>query len=250
MRNDGHVVYHFPEATDVDDIAAKTERSGLLVDECEAAAETNAWMYEEVDAVRERTAGVDRPTALYPLGSGFVAAGDTFIDEIMTIGGVDNVAAAEHTGYPQLSPEVVIGADPELILVIERNEGIIEEHPYSQTTAGLNGNTVEMQVHYLHQPAPRSVVESTRTLADAVEAYHDEGSGESVDESPNGNNTADGDAAAEDEGAGDAGGDDEGPNGSGASGDGTSGVAAPGFGVAVAVLAVLIASGALVARQR
>ena len=240
LRNDGHTVYHFHEAKDVDDIAAKTDRIGQLVGECEAAAETNAWMYDEVDAVEERTADYDRPSALYPLGSGFVAAGDTFIDEIMTIGGTDNVAAAEHVGYPQLSPEVVIEADPELILVIDRTQGLMNEEPYSQTTAGIEDNAVEMQVHYLNQPAPRSVVESTNTLADAVEAYHaseaDEGAG------------ADDDAADGDEGID---GDDETPETPVEGNDDATSVAAPGFGAAVTALAALIAalSAALLARR-
>jgi len=240
LRDAGLTVYHFHEAQDVDDIADKTDLIGQLVGECEAAAETNAWMYDEVDAVEERTADYDRPTALYPLGSGFVAAGDTFIDEIMTIGGVENVAAAEHVGYPQLSPEVVIEADPELILVIDRTAGILDEEPYSQTTAGIEGNAVEMQVHYLNQPAPRSVVESTNTLADAVEAYFgsdaDEGAG------------ADDDAADGDDGID---GDDETPDTPVEGDDDATSVAAPGFGVAVTALAALIAalSATLLARR-
>ncbi|WP_418282745.1 PGF-CTERM-anchored ABC transporter substrate-binding protein [Halorubrum sp. DTA98] len=220
LRDAGETVYHFPEATDVDDIAAKTERIGLLVGECEAAAETTAWMYEEVDAVEERTADLDRPAALYPLGSGFVAAGDTFIDEIMTIGGVDNVAAADHEGYPQLSDEVIVERDPELILVTDPDAMILDEEPYSQTTAGLEGNAVVMQVHYLNQPAPLSVVESTSTLADAVEEYDAGKDDERADETP----TADDDDGVDAE--------------------------APGFGVAVAVVAALLATLAAVSTAR
>lgn len=223
LRDAGVTVYHFHEATDVDDIADKTDRIGQLVGECEAAAETNQWMYDEVDAVEERTADFDRPTALYPLGSGFVAAGDTFIDEIMTVGGTDNVAAAEHTGFPQLSDEVVIEADPELILVTEQNPEILDEEPYSQTTAGIEGNAVEMDVNYLNQPAPRSVVESTRTLADAVETYQE---------------TAADDA---DDGAGDDA-DDGADDAEATPDDDTTDVSAPGFGVGVAALAILLAT--------
>jgi len=117
LRDQGLTVYHFPAATDVDDIAEKTETIGQLVGECEAATDTNEEMYDAVNDVEERTAGFDRPAALYPLGDGFVAAGDTFIDDVMTIGGTDNVAAAEHEGFPQLSDEVILETDPELILV-------------------------------------------------------------------------------------------------------------------------------------
>ena len=223
LRNDGHTVYHFSEATDIDDVAEKTNAIGQLVDACEEAEETNAWMYEEVEVVEDRTAEYDRPAALYPLGDGFVAAGDTFIDDIMTVGGTDNVAAAEHTGFPQLSDEVVIEADPELILVTEQNPEILDEEPYSQTTAGIEGNAVEMDVNYLNQPAPRSVVESTRTLADAVETYQE---------------TAADDA---DDGAGDDA-DDGADDAEATPDDDTTDVSAPGFGVGVAALAILLAT--------
>ncbi|SMO67462.1 PGF-CTERM-anchored ABC transporter substrate-binding protein [Halorubrum cibi] len=206
LRNAGLTVYHFPEATNVDDIADKTETVGRLVGECDAAAETNAEMNDTVEEVRNRTADLDRPAALYPLGSGFVAAGDTFIDELMTIGGVENVAAAEHEGYPQLSAEVVLELDPELILVNDPDAPIMDEEPYASTTAGREGNAVVVEVQWLNQPAPRSVMETTATIADAVEEY--DASSEEGDQSA-----------------------DDGSSG--------TGEAAPGFGVVAAVLAVL-----------
>ena len=207
LRNADLTVYHFPEATGVADIADKTETIGRLVGECDAAAETNAEMNDTVEAVRDRTAELDRPAALYPLGSGFVAAGNTFIDEMMTIGGLENVAAGEHEGYPQLSDEVVLEMDPELILVNEPDSPIMNETPYADTTAGQEGNAVVIEVHWLNQPAPRSVIETTTTIADAVEEY---------------------DASEGEDGASETGGN------------------APGFGVVAAVLAVLatLAAGA------
>ena len=224
LRDAGETVYHFPEATDVDDIAHKTERIGLLTGECEAAAETNEWMHEEVESVEDRTADLDRPAALYPLGSGFVAAGNTFIDEIMTIGGVDNVAAAEHEGYPQLSGEVVIEMDPELILVTDPDAPMLDEEPYSLTTAGQERNAVVMQVHYLNQPAPISVVESTATLADAVEEYT--AATEPAD-TPEGDDADDADDTDADDTDADA--DDDGLD-----------AEAPGFGVVTALVAALL----------
>ncbi len=214
LRNAGVTVYHFPAATSVDDIATKTETIGRLIGECAAASDTNAEMYDAVEETRDRTNVTDRPAALYPLGDGYVAAGDTFIDEIMQIGGVENVAAEAGEGYPQLSDEIVLSLDPKLILVTDPDAPILDEKPYASTTAGQEGNAVVMEVHYLNQPAPRSVIESTATLADAVEAYD-----------------------ARDGGDG---------NDAGASGD-----AAPGFGVATGVIAVLAAlSAALLARRR
>ena len=241
LRDQGLTVYHFPEATDVDDIAEKTETIGQLVDECEAAADTNAEMYDAVADVEERTADLDRPAALYPLGSGFVAAGDTFIDAIMTIGGTDNVAAAEHDGYPQLSDEVILETDPKLIIVNDDEAAILDEEPYASTTAGIDRNYVVIEVHYLNQPAPRSVIESTETLATAVEEL------QTTDES-----SADEEADVDDADGADTADDGSDGDGTGATADdadeaGETGGEAPGFGVVAAVFAALMT--ALLARR-
>jgi len=200
LREQGLTVYHFPAATSVDDIAAKTTTTGRLVGNCEAAAATNEEMNAAVADAEAQTADLDRPTGLYPLGDGFVAGGNTFIDEIMEIGGVDNVAADVDDGYPQLSNEVILETDPELIVVTDPDAPILDEEPYASTTAGVENNYVVLDRNYLNQPAPRSVIVTTDRLATAVEELQREGSGDA---------------------------------------NGDTGAAAPGFGVVAAVLATL-----------
>lgn len=218
LREQDLTVYHFDEATSVEDIAEKTETVGRLTGECEGAADTNDEMNEAVEDAEERTADLDRPAALYPLGDGFVAGGNTFIDEIMRIGGVDNVAAAEGDGYPQLSNEVILQTDPELILVQSDDAAILDEEPYASTTAGTEGNYVVMDTNYLNQPAPRSVIESTDTLATAVEELQTEDSEGADGEEADGENESD-----------------------------ETGTEAPGFGVVAALIAALAAT--LIARR-
>ena len=203
LRAQNLTVYHFAEATSIEAIAEKTETTGRIVGNCAAAAETNEEMNDAVAAAENRTADLDRPNALYPLGDGYVAAGNTFIDSIMEVGGVNNVAAAEGDGYPQLSNEVILQTDPELILVTTPEAAILEEEPYASTTAGTEGNYVVMSVNYLNQPAPRSVIESTTTLSTAVEELRTES-----DESD----------------------------------DGSTGDSAPGFGVVAALIAAVAAA--------
>ncbi|OTF00002.1 PGF-CTERM-anchored ABC transporter substrate-binding protein [Halorubrum sp. SD612] len=220
LREQGLTVYHFPAATGIDDIAEKTETIGRLVGACDAAAETNAEMYDAVDAAEERTAGVDRPAALYPLGGGYVAANDTFIHSIMTASGTENVAA-DYEAYPQLSDEVILESNPELIIVTDPEAPILDQEPYASTTAGAEDGYVVMNVNYLNQPAPRSVIESTTTLSNAVVELQAEGE-EATDDAENETN--------EDESAGD------------------TGAEAPGFGVVAAALA-LLATGLLARRD-
>jgi iron complex transport system substrate-binding protein len=238
LRNQNLTVYHFAAATSIEDIAEKTETTGRLVGNCEGAAETNEEMNDAVAAAEERTADLDRPDALYPLGDGYVAANNTFINSIMEAGGANNVAAAEGDGYPQLSSEVILQTDPELILVTTPDAAILEEEPYASTTAGTEGNYVVMNVNYLNQPAPRSVIESTTTLSTAVEELQTESGGETdTDDGTNetdaddGTNETDGDDATNETDTDDA----------------TTGDEAPGFGVVAALIAAIAA--ALIARR-
>jgi iron complex transport system substrate-binding protein len=213
LREAGLTVYHFPAATSIADIAAKTTTTGRLIGACAAAADTNAKMRAAVDATRNRTAGIDRPAALYPLGGGFVAGGDTFVTAVMEIGGLNNVAA-ERAGYPQLSDEVVLQADPEVLVVTDPDAPILETEPYASTTAGQTERVVVVEVQWMNQPAPRSVVESTETIADAVTEPEEAASTDDRASSETIDGGADSTASE-------------------------TGAAAPGFGVPVAILAVL-----------
>ena len=158
LRNAGLTVYHLPSPTDIDDIREATTTIGRLTGNCEGASETNAWMTENVAEVRNVTddAG-DRPTVLYPLGGGYVAANDTFINEILTVGGGDN-AAGNYSGYPQLSDEVILQLNPEVLVLHNQTSDLLDQQPYSSTTAGQEGAVVTVQEQYMSQPAPRSVV--------------------------------------------------------------------------------------------
>lgn len=163
LREAGLTVYHFPAATDVSDIKQKTTTIGQLTGNCEGAAETNAWVDANVEAIESVTAEAeDRPLALYPLGDGFVAGGDTFIHSIITLSGADN-AAVNQSGYPQLSDEVVLEMDPD-VLVVTQEGMFLDQEPYASTTAGETESEVVVNVQWLNQPAPRSVVEATHTL--------------------------------------------------------------------------------------
>jgi len=165
LRAAGLTVYHLREAKTVDDIAAKTTTIGRLTGNCEGAAETNTWMNANVDTVRRITADIeDRPRVLYSLGGGFYAGGDTFINALFDVVGADNVAARDHTGYPELSDEVVLRLDPEVLVVTERTTGIASEEPFASTQAGRTNSTVRVNVRDLNQPAPRSVVYVVRNM--------------------------------------------------------------------------------------
>lgn len=159
LREAGLTVYHFPEATDIQSVQEKTTTMGALTGNCEGAAAANAWVDANLAEIDGVTADVEEPPrVLQPLGGGWVVADGTFINELLVRSGADNVAAHDHVGYVQLSDEVVLEADPEVLVVTHEQETLIEEEPYASTTAGQEGNTVTVRTEHLHQPAPRSIV--------------------------------------------------------------------------------------------
>ncbi|MFC6864888.1 PGF-CTERM-anchored ABC transporter substrate-binding protein [Halomicroarcula sp. GCM10025817] len=165
LREAGLTVYHLRASEDIADVREKTETVGRITGNCQGAAEANAWMDANVEAIREQTADVeDRPTALYPLGGGYVVGGATFIDALLQLAGADNVAARDHTGYPQLSDEVLLTLDPEVLVLAAGDDSLVTQEPYASTTAGETNSTVVVERRWLNQPAPRSVVFAAHNL--------------------------------------------------------------------------------------
>jgi len=238
LRETGLTVYHFPEATDFDDVADKTLAVGQLTGNEEAARETNAWVEANVESISASTADVENPRLLYPLLGGFAVGDNTFIHEIIVTSGAENVASEEFDGYEVLSNEVLLELDPEVLLVTDQTEGqIMDTEPYSLTTAGENNQSAQLEVSYLNQAAPRSIVYSTRNLT--AQLHPDQ-----YDESDyvSRQAIADGEYTPQDSES-DVGDTDD------ASTDDTeeTDVSAPGLGIVAAVLALV--GGALLARR-
>ena len=228
LRETGLTVYHFSAATDFENVADKTSTIGQLTGNEQAARETNAWVDANVEAVSAATADADRPRLLYPLLGGFAVGGDTFIHEIITTAGAENVAAAEFDGYEVLNDERVIELEPEVLLVTDQTEGqILGSEPYASTPAGRNGETVSLEVNYINQPAPRSVVYSTRNLTTQLHpGLYDESAFVSRSEA----------AASLDGSAANA---TDMDDSNATTDDSPTGVSAPGFGPVVAVLSLV-----------
>ncbi|WP_117591944.1 PGF-CTERM-anchored ABC transporter substrate-binding protein [Haloprofundus halophilus] len=172
LRNSGLTVFHMSEATTVGDVREKTTLVGQLTGNCEGAAEANAWMTQNVDAAENATADTERPSVLYPLGGGYVAGGDTFISAMINASGGSNVAAERGlSGYPQVSDEVVVEANPEILLVQTEADGqrYVTTEPYASTAAGEDERYVVVEQNYLNQPAPRSVVYAVQNM---TEGFH------------------------------------------------------------------------------
>ncbi len=225
LRDADQTVYKFRFAATLEDIITKTTRTGELVGACDEATETNDDFSTRLDAVRNQTDDFDSPRVLHVMDQeGWTAGEGTFIHDLITTAGGRNIAAvAGVEGYQQLSDEVVVEQNPNVITVPSDSPGIPESAAYQSTFAVENDQVVELNGNYLSQPAPRVII-VVEAMADAFAAA-DLQSPETPTDQPDDETSADGQTPTETAPA-----DDE---------------TIPGFTAGIAVIALL--TGALIA---
>jgi hypothetical protein len=161
-------------------ITEKTRLIGRLVGECDGARDTAETMERELDIVRDALRDEERPKALYYFFS-FTAGSDTFIDEIVTTAGVENMAATgganatQSGGFFLVNAETVVAEDPEWFLLNsnEYSEARVPAGPngaFTETTAYEEDNAVVLDANEISQPAPRVV----NAVLDVVRVVHPE----------------------------------------------------------------------------
>lgn len=167
LRSAGLKVYRFRDATSFADVTAKTELTGRLVGEFEAAAQVAAKTRAEVAAVEDAVGGVERPRVYYPIGGGWTAGSDTFINDIITTAGASNIAAGPIDGYDRLSMEIVAEENPQW-LVLQAGFPVPYGEALNTTTAVEAEQFVRVNPDFINQPGPRTV----EVLQALTQAFH------------------------------------------------------------------------------
>ena len=105
------------EAARLADLPGVTRRIATIAGVPEAGERLVATMAREVDAVRARVAGAPKPRVLMLVGQDpLIAVGpESFLGEMLVEAGAENVAPPGEA-WPRLNLEVVIAADPEVII--------------------------------------------------------------------------------------------------------------------------------------
>ena len=173
LRDAGLTVYKFDFAASLDDIYAKTELTGELTGNCEAANETVASMKDRIQTVREAVENSESPRVFVSVGGGWTAGQGTFISQMVELAGGTNIAVeANVSGYQQISEEVIVEQDPEWIVQIGQYGVYPKTDAYNNTYAVQNDQIVTVSSENVSQPAPR-VVNAIVTMAQAFhpEAY-------------------------------------------------------------------------------
>lgn len=91
----------------------------------EAAAQSlTAQMKNRIEAVQAKVKNAPRPQVFWELGAELYTAGPgSFINDLITLAGGENIAAGTGQPWPQMSVEAIILQDPDVIILADHNYG-------------------------------------------------------------------------------------------------------------------------------
>ena len=169
-----------PAAVTFDDIYTQIEQIGATTGQVGNAAEVVANMQADVEEILSSVPEREVPLTYYHEldPTLFSVTSATFIGQVYSMLGLENAADAadpdgEAFGFPQLSEEYLVNADPDIIFLAdtrccEQNAETVSARPgWDQLSAVQNGNIVELDDDTASRWSPR-LVEFMRTVVDAV----------------------------------------------------------------------------------
>ena len=161
------------EPTDLDEVFSGMLLVGTITDMSPRAQQVVCELQARVDAVTDAVAGAPRPRVFFELSPDLYTAGPgSYVDDLISRAGGDNVAAGAAELWPQLSAEAVVSADPEVILLADHEAGITAEQVaarpgWQQMSAVQQGRIVSLNADLVARPGPR-VVDGLEAIAAAL----------------------------------------------------------------------------------
>ena len=170
-------VIHHPAAGSLEDTYTQIEQLGVATGNLSAAASLVASMQSEIEGMVEAVGKVGEAlTYYYELDATlFSVTSKTFIGQVYALVGLENIADAAggaESGYPQLSAEYIIDADPDLIFLAdtkccgETPDTVAARPAWDQLKAVANQTVVPLDDDVASRWGPRVVA----LLAEIVEA--------------------------------------------------------------------------------
>ena len=156
LRAQGLTLVVFPQATSLTAVIEKTERIGRLTGNCAAGDARATELQQSINRIERVTEDTDRPVGVNVF-YGYTSGNNTFIDEIIETGGLENGAAnAGLSGFVPITDESVVAIDPTWI-VIPTSAPLPKTPAYNSTTAYQNNNIIRVETEHIQQPAPRAI---------------------------------------------------------------------------------------------
>jgi iron complex transport system substrate-binding protein len=169
---------HHPAAVTLEDTYTQIEQLGAATGNIDDAASLVVSMQSEVDRLVTSMPELEEPLTYYHEldGSLFSVTSETFIGEIYSLVGLENIAdeaEGAETLYPQLSAEYIVDADPDLIFLAdtkccgESPETVAARPGWEELTAVSRGSVVALDDDIASRWGPR-LVDLLETIVGAV----------------------------------------------------------------------------------
>ena len=174
LERSGVEVLELPAAADLDDTYAQLEQVGAATGNIGEAAELVARMQTEVEEIVASVPERETPlTYFHELDNTYFTVTDsTYVGEIYAILGLTSIATGDNP-YPQLSEELILEADPDLILLADGHccgvtpEVVAERPGWDELTAVREDNVYVVDEDLSSRWGPR-VVDFLREVADIL----------------------------------------------------------------------------------
>lgn len=163
----GLTVYYLSNPTDLEGMYTNLETVGKLTGHSKEAESLVTSLQGRVAAVEKAIGSATPIKAYYELdgtdpSKPWVPAKGTFVDELMTMAGAENIAASAGEGWIQMSQEAIIAANPDVILLGDASYGItadtVSARPgWDQISAVKNGKIYPFDDNLVSRPGPRLV---------------------------------------------------------------------------------------------
>ena len=170
-------VWSGPSAVSFDDVYTQIEQLGAITGHVGEAAEVVAGMQSDIEAALNELPDSELAMTYYHEldPTYFSVTSDTFIGQIYSLAGLQNIAdqANATSSYPQLSSELIVSANPDLIFLAdtkccgESAETVAARDGWAGIAAVVNGNVISMDDDIASRWGPR-VVDYVRAVVAAV----------------------------------------------------------------------------------
>ena len=180
LETAGVPVVSFGAAATLDDTFRQIESTGVSTGHAEQASDVTSSIEEDLREIADEAPEIPEGTTYFhEIDSNlYTLTSTTFFGQIYTMFGLANIADAADesgSGYPQLSSEFVVAADPDLIFLAdtlygESPETVAERPGWGTLTAVDEGNIVELDSDIASRWGPR-IVEFARSISAALADY-------------------------------------------------------------------------------
>ncbi|MEO6125298.1 MAG: ABC transporter substrate-binding protein [Ilumatobacteraceae bacterium] len=171
-------VWSGASAVSFDDVYTQLEQLGVLTGHIADAAGVVAGMQSDIADLTAKVPATEVPLTYYHEldTTYFSVTSDTFIGQIYALAGLQNIAdqANATSSYPQLSSELIVSANPDLIFLADTKYGgsvatVVARDGWAGIAAVVNGNVIEMDDDIASRWGPR-VVDYFAAVVEAVQS--------------------------------------------------------------------------------